>query len=109
MARFMILYNGPATDPSDMPPEQRDEIMAAWGAWMGRVGDALVDVGAPMDAGIAVVDDGTEAGATQLNGYSILEAADLASAKQLVDGHPFLSESDGNFKVEIFELLPVPM
>lgn len=109
MAKFIILYNGPATDPSEMEEEKRNEIMQAWGAWMGNVGDALVDVGAPMAPGVALVDDGTEADATLLSGYSILEAQDIAAAKQLVDGHPFLSDSDGKFSVEIFELLPVPM
>lgn len=108
MAKFILLYNGPATDPADMAEEQRNEVMAAWGSWMGNVGEALVDMGAPMGAGVAVVDDGSESVSLQLNGYSILEAADLDTAKELVTGHPFLSDSDGLFRVEILELLPVP-
>ncbi len=108
MAKFILLYNGPATDPADMAPEQRDAIMAAWGEWMGKVGGAMVDMGAPLGAGTALVDDGSEAAALEINGYSILEADDLAAAKALVDGHPFLSDSDGKFRVEILELLPVP-
>jgi hypothetical protein len=108
MAKFMILYNGPATDPADMAPEQAAEIMEAWGAWMGGVGAALVDVGNPMGAGTALVDDGSEAQALQLSGYSILEADDLAAAKLLVANHPFLSDSDGKFRVDVLELLPVP-
>jgi hypothetical protein len=104
VAKFILLYNGPATDPADMAAEDRDAVMAAWGAWMGKVGGAMVDMGAPMGAGIALV----EAAALALNGYSIIEADDLAAAKALADGHPFLSDSDGKFRVEVLELLPVP-
>jgi hypothetical protein len=109
MARFMLLYNGPATDMSDMSEAQSNEVMAKWGAWMEKAGGALVDIGAPMAIGTAVVDDGSERAATQLNGYSIVEAPDLAAAKGLTDGHPFLSDRTGAYSVEIFELMPVPM
>ena len=109
MARFMLLYNGPATDMSNMSEAQSKEVMAKWGAWMEKVGGSLVDVGAPMAIGTAVVDDGSERTATLLNGYSIVEAPDQAAAKALTDGHPFLSDRTGAFAVEIFELLPVPM
>ena len=51
--------------------------------------------------------DGTEGTAGDLIGYSIVEADDLATAKALTDGLPFLSNSDGECAVEIFELLPM--
>ena len=44
----------------------------------------------------------------ELAGYSIIEAVDMSAAKALVDGHPFLSGSTGDFAVEIHELMPVP-
>jgi hypothetical protein len=56
-----------------------------------------------------LVDGGAEGTATQLNGYSIVGASDQAAAKALTDGHPFLSDHTGEFSVEIFELMPVPM
>jgi hypothetical protein len=52
-----------------------------------------------------VRDDGTEATAGDLIGYTIVEADDLAAAKALTDGIPFLADSDGKCAVEIFELL----
>ena len=109
MAKYILLYNGPATDPADMTEEARNEVMNKWGAWMAEVGEAMVDVGAPMAGGVAVVDDGSAGTATALSGYTIIEAVDLATARQLVEGHPFLSDSDGNFSVEVHELLPVPV
>jgi hypothetical protein len=54
-------------------------------------------------------DDGSSGTATQLNGYSIVEAGDVNAVKALLDGHPFLSDRSGNFSVEIHELLPVPV
>ena len=107
MAKFMYLYRGPATAMSDLTPEQGAERMAAFGAWMEKVGAALVDVGSPFGTSASVRDDGTEGTAGDLIGYTIVEADDLAAAKAFTDGLPFLSNSDGKFAVEIFELLPM--
>jgi hypothetical protein len=106
-AKFIFLYRGPATPMEDFTPEQGAEQMAAWGAWMERVGKALVDGGSPFGARAAVCDDGTEAQASDQNGYSIVEADGLDAAKGLLDGHPFLSEGKGRFTVDIYELLPM--
>ncbi len=38
MAKFIYLYRGPATPMSDFTPEQGAERMAAFGAWMQKVG-----------------------------------------------------------------------
>jgi hypothetical protein len=109
MARFMMAYKGEATDMADMTPEEGAAVMAAWGTWMEAVGAALVDVGTPFGPGASVVDDGSAGSASSLTGYSIVEADDMAGAQTLADGHPYLSEGKGNYAVDIFELLPVPM
>lgn len=102
MARFIYLYRGPAPD---LTPEQGAERMAAFAAWMEKVGPALVDGGSPFGASASVRDDGADATAGDLIGYSIVEADDLAAAKSFTDGLPFLSNRDGKSAVEIFELL----
>ena len=109
MTKFILLYNGPATPMEQMTPEQGQAVMEKWQAWIGRVGDALTDIGAPMANGEAIVDDGSSCTVTQLNGYSIVEADDVNAVKALLDSHPFLSDGGGNFSVEIHELLPVPV
>ena len=106
MAKFIYLYRGPATPMSDLTPEQGADRMAAFGAWMAKVGAALVDGGSPFGSSASVRDDGTEGPAGDLIGYTIVEADDLAAAKALTNGLPFLSGSDGKCAVEIFELLP---
>lgn len=108
MKKFILLYNGPATDTADMSEEELKAVMAKWGDWMKKVGDALIDMGVPMANGVSVVDDGSLGTPTELNGYSIIQAEDIGGARALVEGHPFLSEGSGKFSVEIHELLPVP-
>jgi hypothetical protein len=107
MAKFIYLYRGPATAMTDLTPEQGAERTAAFGAWMQKLGAALIDVGSPFGTSASVRDDGTEGTAGDLTGYSIVEADDLAAAKAFTDGLPFLSSSDGKCAVEIFELLPM--
>ncbi len=109
MAKFILLYNGPATPMNQMTEEQSKQTMAGWQTWMGKVGSALTDMGSPMTNGKAVVDNGSIGTATELNGYSILEAENMDEALKLVDGHPFLSDKSGKFSVEVFELVPIPM
>lgn len=109
MAKYMLVYKGPATDMSEFSEEQVAGIMQAWKDWMNRTGSALLDIGHPMANGYSLMDDGSSGTAAQLNGYSIIEAEDMASAKKIAEGHPFLSEGKGNFAIDIFELMPVPM
>jgi hypothetical protein len=103
----MYLYRGPAAPTSEVTPEQGAERMAAFSAWMQKVGPALVDGGSPFASSASVHADGSEGTAGDLIGYTIVEADDLAAAKALTDGLPFLSTGDARFAVEIFELLPL--
>ncbi|HEV2413112.1 MAG TPA: YciI family protein [Candidatus Saccharimonadales bacterium] len=109
MKKFIILYNGPATPMEDIPPEKREDIMDAWKVWMDRIEDGLVDAGQPMVDGRAVVDDGSQGTALQLNGYSIIQADDMNGAIDLVKDHPFLADKTGKFSVQVYELAPMPM
>lgn len=108
MSRYMLIYNGAATDPSQMSPEDAAKVMDGWRAWMGKVGPALVDVGTPFGAGTSIVDDGSSGDAIPLSGYSIVEAGSLNEAQSLAESHPFLSEGKGRYAVEVYEMLPVP-
>lgn len=109
MPQFMIVYKGEATDMSEMTQEETADVMAKWAAWMERVGPALSDIGTPFGPGVSLVDDGTAGTPVSLSGYSILEADNLDAALQLADGHPYLSEGKGDFAIDIFELMPVPL
>ena len=102
MARFIYIYRGEARE---LTPEQGAERMAAFTAWIERVGAALVDAGSPFGTSVAVRGDGSETPASASIGYSIVEAEDLAAARVLTDGLPLQQDDDVNAAVEIFELL----
>lgn len=104
-----MVYKGEATDMSEMTEEEAGEVMAKWGAWIERVGPALSDIGTPFGPGTSLVDDGTTGTAISLTGYSIVEADDVDGALQLADGHPYLSEGKGDYAIDLFELMPVPV
>ena len=109
MAKFMMVYKGEATDMSAMTEAEVSAVMAAWGVWIQNVGPALVDVGTPFGSGVSVVDDGSAGTAVSLSGYSIVEADDMDGARAFASNHPFLSEGKGDFAVDVYELMPVPM
>jgi hypothetical protein len=109
MAKFILIYRGPATPVEDMTPEQGEEQMQAWGAWIGKVGSAMTELGAPFGGRAALAGDGTDAQPADLNGYTVVEVDDLNAAKALCDGHPFLSTGEAKYVVDIYELAPVEM
>jgi hypothetical protein len=109
MARFMMVYKGEATDMADMTQEQTEGVMEKWAIWMQGVGEALSDIGTPFGPGSSVVDDGSSGTAASLTGYSVVEADNMSAAEALADGHPFLAEGQGNFAIDIYELMPVPV
>lgn len=107
MSKFIFLYAGPATPMQDLTEEQSAAQGQAWGQWIGRLGPALVDVGAPFGARSAVADDGDTRVPGDVNGYSIVEADSMESARALTQDHPFLTEGKGRFSIEVFELIPM--
>lgn len=88
MPKFLITYHG-----GSPAPEEAQEAMAAFMAWASSAGEALTDPGAPLGPAKTVtassISDGPADGPA--NGYSILQAADLDSAVDLVRTHPFIS------------------
>jgi hypothetical protein len=107
MSKYIFLYRGPATPMEDFTPEQGAEQMAAWNAWAGKAGKALLDFGSPFGARTAVADDGTSPAAIDQTGYTIVEADSLEAARSLTVDHPFLTEGKGRFVIDIYELMPM--
>lgn len=97
MKKFMLLYKGPPTPP--------DASHKGWPGWFDKLGDQLVSIGSPMDNGFVLHSDGSKGGsATNLNGYSIIQARSINAVKSLVKDHPYLAQGSDEFTVEIFEL-----
>lgn len=97
MKKYILLYKGPAT-----PPKASHE---KWPAWFDKIGDQLVSIGSPMDNGFVLHGDGSKDDfATNLNGYSIIQARNINTVKSLLKDHPYLAQDSDEFTIEIFEL-----
>jgi len=90
MAKFVFIYHG-----GSMPETQEEgaEVMAAWEAWAGGMGEAVVDFGNPVGksstvhSGGKVTEDG---GANPTSGYSLVRADSKEQAVEMAKGCPIL-------------------
>jgi hypothetical protein len=88
MPRYLVTYHGSGA-PS---PDQQQEAMAAFGAWLASAGPAVIDPGAPLSVSKSVSSAGVSAEpVAPIGGYTLLEAADLPAAVKLVENHPFIA------------------
>ena len=102
MPKYVYVYKGGGMAATE---EERNAAMAAWGAWIGQLGDAFVDVGNPFGASAAVKSDGSNGTAgSELTGYSVVQAASLDDAVAKSRGCPVFA---GGGSVDIYETLEV--
>ena len=88
MTNFVLLYTGGTFPETE---EAQAEMMAAWGAWYGAVGEAIVDGGNPFNAAKHVTETGVHDGPAttpMVTGYTVISAASLDDAVALVVDHP---------------------
>jgi hypothetical protein len=99
MKKFVVLYSG---GKAPTTPQEGEASMKAWEKWFGALGKSVVEAGAPFGASKTVSSSGVQDGASGnvSNGYSVVQADDLAAAAKLVKGCPMIA--DGG-KVHIFE------
>jgi hypothetical protein len=77
-------------------PEEGKKSMDAWMVYFGKLGDKIVDMGAPIGQRKAL------GGApSSINGYTIISAATFDEAVAMADGHPHLAAGGA---VEIYKL-----
>jgi hypothetical protein len=102
MANYVFAYsggNGMAADEAE-----RSAQMAKWGQWLGELGSAVVDGGAPTGTAKTVSSGGSvsDGGSRRLTGYSIVSADSLDSAVALAKGCPVL---DVGGAVDVYEAI----
>lgn len=103
MAKYMLLYTGGMGMAAS--PEEQEKVMAEWGAWYGKMGEAVVDGGAPFGESKHLAGDGVAEGPlgdTPATGYTVIEADSIDEAAAACEGHPHLSH-DG--QVQVFECI----
>jgi len=106
MAKFLALYTGKPGAP--MPDDAAvAKGMQAWGEWMARHADRIVDTGGPLGktkkvttAGIADIQNG-------VGGYVVVEADDHEAAARMFEGHPHFTIFPGD-GVEVMPCMPIP-
>ncbi len=99
MTNFLLAYKGggvPAT------PDEQAAVMAAWGAWFGALGEAVVDMGQPFAGSATIASDKSVGSGGTLTGYSVISADSLDAAVGAAQGCPIFS-SGGS--VEVYEAL----
>jgi hypothetical protein len=95
MGKYVLAYTGGGTPESE---EEGQRVMAAWQDWLGGIGDAVVDWGAPFGAS-AAVNGGTLSG---LTGYSIVTAEGIDEAVGMAASCPIFTSGGG---VEVYEAM----
>ena len=113
MPDYLYLFRGGDAGRGDMTPQQMEQHMGKWMAWIEQLskagrfkaGEPLAPEGKMLRGRKAVVTDGPYTEAKDVvGGYLIVQAPGLAQATELAKGCPIF-ETDGSVEVrEIREL-----
>lgn len=89
MQKFVLAYHGGATS---MTPEEGQQHMQQWMAWMDGLGDAVIDRGLPVGASVTVSSDGVteDGGSNPLSGITIIQAENQDVAIAMTKKSPHL-------------------
>ncbi len=108
MAKFMFLFRGSCENGPQKSPEEMQQMMQAWGAWIeeGTQAGWLLDAGDGLKSESKVlqpdftITDGPYAESKEMvGGYCMVEAADLTAAAEIAKSMP-----DTGGAIEVREL-----
>ena len=104
MTQFIMTYLG-GDHPSS--PEEQQEHMAQYRAWLSGLGEAAVSPANPLKGTKTVNPDGSVTGAstTGMSGYTIVEAENMEAALSIAKECPFLAIGGS---LEVSELMKMP-
>ncbi len=103
MSNYVFAYHGGRTPES---PEEGAKQMATWKAWLGGLGDAVVNPGTPLGKPKTVSSGGVsdDGGSDPLLGFSIVKADSMDAALEMAKACPTL-EIGGTIEVaEVMEM-----
>ncbi len=106
MSNYIFAYHGGEKPES---PEEGAKMMEKWKAWIGGLGDTMVNPGTPLGmsktvSSGSVADDG---GANPLSGFSVIKADNIEAAVGIAKGCPFLEMKTGT--IEVAEMMEMKM
>lgn len=104
MANFVLVYTGGGMPSTEA---ERGKVMEAWGAWFGRLGEGVVDMGNPFAPHVKSIDSSGAVNdspvGTQATGYSIIKADSIKAAADLAKTCPVL---EAGAKITVYEVSP---
>lgn len=104
MTSFVLIYTGGGMPESE---EEGKRVMAEWGAWYGKLGEAIVDGGNPFGASKNISADGVSDGAVSApaaTGYTVISAESLDDAVEKSKDHPHLKYGGQVSVYETFQM-----
>ena len=103
MPKYIMVYkNKTPNNMSDLPKEQVEKMMEAWGEWLGNMGTALVNRGDEFKStGKSITPDGIKDADNLLSGYSVVEAKDFDEVLSLAKNNPMVIGRGGT--IEVYE------
>ena len=89
MSNYVFAYHGGKKPES---PEEGAKLMAKWKAWIGGLGDSVVNPGTPLGMSKTVSSSGVsdDGGSNPLLGFSIVKADSMDAALEMAKGCPHL-------------------
>ena len=101
MPQFMIAYLG---TPKPSSPEENQQHMSKYRAWLSSLGDAAVSPANPLKNTSTVNSDGsvTGGGTSSMSGFTIIEADSEEAALSIAKACPYL---DVGGSLEVSELM----
>ena len=103
MPKYLLAYTGGGMPESEA---EQAQVMAAWGAWFGQLGDSVEDGGNPIGVSKTISADGSVADTTgtPLSGFSIISAGNIDKAVAKAKGCPVLTSGGAVQVGETFEI-----
>jgi len=101
MANYILAFHG-GTMPEN--PDDIEKVKAKWGAWMGQVGKAMTNQGAPLGKSSTVTTSGVsdDGGANPISGFMVLEADSMENAIEMAKTCPHI---DFGGSIEVAEMM----
>lgn len=92
---------------TNMTPEEMEESMAEWNAWMESKKDSIVDMGAPLGKTKRVTAHGIEDVKNEVGGYTIVQANSHQEAAELLQDGPHF-KIPGAY-IDVLKVMPMEM
>ena len=104
MTNFVLIYTGGTIPESE---QEQAEVMAAWGAWYGKMGANVVDGGNPFSGSKHISANGVADGAASspaATGYTVISADSLDDAMSKIADHPHVKFGGEVTAYETFQM-----